>query len=65
MGYFSLWHWIILIGYVFVMAYPTGRILQRLGFNKWLGLLSVVPFVNILGLWALSFMPWPDTRDGV
>ena len=49
---------------VFIMAYPTGRILQRLGFNKWLGLLSVVPFVNILGLWALSFMPWPDRRNG-
>jgi hypothetical protein len=42
-----------------VLAWPAGRICSRIGFSPWLGLLAVVPIVNVLLLWYVAFAPWP------
>ena len=38
---------------------PLWRIAKRAGFNPWLSLLMLVPFVNLVVLWMFSKRPWP------
>jgi hypothetical protein len=62
MGSFSIWHWLILIIEVFAMIgywVSVVRILNRTGFSGWWSLLTLVPLVNIYGLWRFSKAKWP------
>jgi hypothetical protein len=47
-----------------VLVWPAGRICSRIGFSPWLGLLAVVPIVNVLLLWYVAFAPWPRAPLG-
>ncbi len=60
MGGLSIWHWLIVLIYVGAVIFPVSRILQRLGLSGWWSLLSVVPIVNIVALWALAVVSWPQ-----
>ncbi|HWW12822.1 MAG TPA: hypothetical protein VN018_09905 [Brevundimonas sp.] len=62
MGVFSIWHWIVVAVVLAVLGYPAARILRRLGFSPWWVLLAFVPYVNLIGLWALAFVKWPIER---
>jgi hypothetical protein len=42
-----------------VVIWPASRICRRAGFSTWLGVLSVVPILNVLLLWYLALAPWP------
>jgi uncharacterized protein (DUF983 family) len=42
-----------------VIAWPYCRVLSRLGFSPWLGLLVFVPIVNIVALWLFAYAKWP------
>ena len=42
-----------------VVAFPASRICARAGMPAWLGLLAVVPLVNIGLLWFVAFTDWP------
>lgn len=42
-----------------VLVPPLVLIFQRTGRSGWWGLLVLVPFANIITLWALAFMRWP------
>jgi predicted PurR-regulated permease PerM len=46
-----------------VIVWPAARICQRAGFPTWLGVLSVVPILNVLLLWYVAVAPWPVARD--
>ena len=59
MGGFSLWHWIILVLFAFVVGYPVSRILGRLGLPKALAVLAFVPLINWIALWVLAYAEWP------
>ncbi|MCM2315649.1 MAG: hypothetical protein NDJ92_10935 [Thermoanaerobaculia bacterium] len=43
-----------------VVAFPASRICARAGLPVWLGLLAVVPLVNVGLLWFVAFTDWPD-----
>ena len=61
----SVWHWLILILYVgLIAAYfiAAVRILNRLGYSGWWSLLTIVPIANVIGLWSLSKARWPIER---
>ena len=60
---FSVWHWLIVVIWLFLLIYPVGRILSRLGIPWAVAFLMVVPFVNLLMLWVVAFIKWP--RDHV
>ncbi len=45
-----------------LIGYPATRILIRLGFPAALGLLSVIPLVNLALLWFVALSPWPLER---
>jgi hypothetical protein len=45
-----------------VVIWPICRIVSKAGYSGAWGLLAIVPVVNIVALWALAFMEWPNGR---
>ena len=41
------------------VVWPAARIARRLGFTPWLGLLAVIPMVNLILLWFVALAEWP------
>lgn len=41
---------------------PAAVIARRVGRSPWLGLLAIVPLVNVILLWVLAFTPWNGQR---
>ncbi|MBC7166987.1 hypothetical protein [Phenylobacterium sp.] len=62
MGSFSFVHWAILLAWFFIVVFPVGKILSRLGFHWALALLTLIPGVNLILLWALAFIAWPKDK---
>jgi len=40
------------------------RILRRMGYSGWWSLISFLPVINVIGLWVLSRLPWPNCDRG-
>jgi hypothetical protein len=59
MGGFGIVHWVIFTVMVVAVLYPIGRILGRIGLSPFWSVLALVPFVNLIALWALAFTDWP------
>jgi hypothetical protein len=59
MGSMSIWHWLIVLIYLFLLGYPVTRILRRLGYSAWWVIIAFIPLGNLIGLWFLSFVRWP------
>ncbi len=63
MGSLSVWHWLIVLIYLGVLGYPIVRILNRVGYSPWWVIIAFIPFVNLIGLWVLSFVHWPRVPE--
>ena len=59
MGSISIWHWIIVVGYIVIVAVPTARILAKAGFSPWWTALAFVPLINVIAYWVFAFVRWP------
>jgi predicted ABC-type exoprotein transport system permease subunit len=59
MGAFSVFHWLIVLVLVVVIAWPITKILGRLGISRWWAILAFLPLINLVGLWILSVVRWP------
>ncbi len=46
-----------------LVIWPAGRICRRAGFSPLLGVLAVVPVLNVLLLWFVALAEWPITRS--
>lgn len=62
MAGYGLVHWLLFALTVAVFLYPIGRILGRMGFSPFLSVLALVPLVNLLGLWIVALVDWPNRR---
>jgi len=60
-GYGSF-HWFWFIMMVALVAYPLGRILNRIGFSPLWAIAMFIPLVNLIALWILAFTEWPRGR---
>jgi hypothetical protein len=49
--------------YLPVLGYPIVRILNRVGYSPWWVIIVFIPIVNLIGLWALSFVYWPRVPE--
>lgn len=47
----------LIIGLV-LFTIPACVVLKRIGLSPWWGLLCLVPFLALLGLWVMAFVPW-------
>ena len=59
MGPFGPIMWLIML---ILIILPFWFIFSKAGYSKWLGLLMVVPIVNIVLLYYLAFSTWPSQR---
>jgi len=55
-------HWLFFIIVVAVVLYPVGRILSRIGFSPLWSVLVFVPLVNLIALWVLASIDWPEQQ---
>ena len=60
-GYGSF-HWFWFIMMVALVAYPLGRILNRIGFSPLWAIVMFIPLLNLIALWILAFTEWPRGR---
>lgn len=61
---FSLWHWIVVIGFIALIAVPTVRIVRRSGRSGWWAILAFLPWVNLVALWVFAYVRWPAVDRG-
>ncbi len=55
-------HWLAMLLGAAVIVLPFWRIFAKAGFSGWLGLLMIVPMVNLIALYVLAFSDWPIAR---
>ena len=65
MGSFSLWHWLIVLGYLASVTVPFIKIFPRAGIPGWIGVFGIIPFVPLVFLWMLAFKHWPSDAKTV
>ena len=63
MGHWSVLHWVVFTVFAVLVLYPTGRILQRMGFSPFWSVVALIPFANLIGLWVVATVPWPQGRE--
>lgn len=56
----SIIHLIVLAVVVIILATPVATILKRVGFSPWRVMLFFIPGVNLIALWVLSRVRWPN-----
>ena len=59
---YGFFHWFSFIMMVALVAYPVGRILNRIGFSPLWAIAMFIPLVNLIALWILAFTEWPRGR---
>jgi hypothetical protein len=62
LGY-GLGHWVVFVLFVAAVLYPTGKILDRIGLSPFWSVLALIPVVNLVALWTLAFIDWPQRRQ--
>ena len=62
MGSISIVHWLITISIVGAIAFPVSMVLRKAGFSPWWALLSLVPIVNWIALWAFALGRLPTAQ---
>lgn len=55
-------HWLWMLVVAIVVVIPVWRICQRTGYPGWLGILILIPIVNLLFLYFLAFADWPVNK---
>ena len=54
---------ILLLGMLAVMIVPYWKIFKKAGFPGPLGLLMIVPLVNVVVLYVVAFSPWKTVPE--
>lgn len=57
-------HWLWMLVVAVVVVVPAWRICQRTGYPGWMGLLVLIPLVNLFLLYFIAFSEWPVDRRG-
>jgi len=62
----TMWggHWLWMLVFAIVAIIPAWRICQRIGYPGALGLLIVIPLVNLFLLYFLAFSEWQANWNG-
>lgn len=60
----TMWagHWLWMLMIAIVMVIPAWRICQRTGYSGWLGVLILIPIINLALLYFIAFADWPADK---
>ena len=56
-------HWLWMLVIAIVVVIPAWRICQRTGYPGWMGILILIPIVNLVLLYFIAFSDWPSNRN--
>ena len=61
----TMWagHWLWMLVIAIVVVIPAWRICQRTGYPGWMGILILIPIVNLVLLYFIAFSDWPSNRN--
>lgn len=59
MGEISIFHWLIVVVYIAVLAVPIAKILSKAGYSGWWTIAAFVPLLNLVLLYVFAFSRWP------
>ena len=61
----SMWPFgpLMMLVFAALIILPFWFIFKKAGYPQWLGLLMVVPIVNLAMLYLLAFSDWPRLRE--
>jgi hypothetical protein len=54
---------LMMLVFAALIIVPFWFIFRKAGYSQWLGLLMVVPIVNLVMLYFLAFSDWPRLRE--
>lgn len=55
-------HWLWMLFFAILFVIPAWRICQRTGYPGALGILVLIPIVNLLFLYFIAFAAWPADK---
>ena len=55
-------HWLAFVALVAFAIYPIGTLLRRIGFSPLWSILIFVPIVNVVAIWILALVEWPEDQ---
>lgn len=61
----SMWPFgpLMMLVFAALIIVPFWFIFRKAGYSQWLGVLMVVPIVNLVMLYFLAFSDWPRLRE--
>jgi hypothetical protein len=61
----TMWagHWLWMLVVAIAVVIPVWRICQRAGYPGWLGILILIPMVNLALLYFIAFAGWPADKN--
>jgi len=61
----SMWPFgpLLMLVFAALIIVPFWFIFRKAGYSQWLGVLMVVPIVNLVMLYFLAFSDWPRLRE--
>lgn len=54
---------VLVLGFLAALTWMAAVICYRAGLSPWLGLLMLVPLVNLAAIWVFAFTPWPAVDE--
>ncbi|SDT87926.1 hypothetical protein [Halopseudomonas salegens] len=54
--------WMLVIAIALVI--PAWRLCQRIGYPGWIGILVLIPILNLALLYFIAFSHWPVNKSG-
>lgn len=54
---------LLVIAFTGFMLWLGSLIIEKAGFDKKWVLTLLIPFVNIIAIWALAFSKWPNVKE--
>ena len=62
----TMWagHWLWMLVMAILVVVPVWRICQRIGYSGWMGILILIPMVNLVFLYFIAFADWPADKAG-
>ncbi len=57
-------HWLWMLVMAILVVVPAWRICQRIGYSGWMGILILIPMLNLVFLYFIAFADWPADKAG-